>query len=70
MWPSVHQLHTPDTQGASLISQVLRIHGNVHGMKPPTKDSKAEIQSQKNANIGIQIFLLFFFWVKKYYFMK
>lgn len=54
----MHQLHTPDTQGASLISQVLRIHGNVHGMKPPTKDSKAEIQSQKKANSGIQIFFV------------
>lgn len=52
----MHQLHTTDMQGASLISQVLRIHGNVRGMKHSTKDSKAEIQSHKNANIVIQIF--------------
>lgn len=57
----MHQLYTTDMQGASLISQVLRIHGNVHGMKH-SKDRKAEIQSHKNANIVIQIF--FFFSVK------
>lgn len=37
------QLYITNTQSASLIGQVLMIHGDVHGMKHSIKDSKAEI---------------------------
>lgn len=43
MWPSVHQLYTTNMQGASLISEVLVIHGIARGMKHSIKDCKAEI---------------------------